>query len=100
MRRRSMITTATPHSDNYGSLSTAFGADVLNDGEKGEAILRRIRERRLKGPLAFEMITSDDLWRYVLEFLGPEKEVEYNNDDDDANDDDEHDEFHIEFYEP
>ena len=30
----------------------------------------------LEGILAFQMITSDDLWRYTLEFLGPDKEEE------------------------
>ena len=34
----------------------------------------------LEGKLAFQMITSDDLLRYTLEFLGPEKE----EDDDEA----------------
>ena len=29
----------------------------------------------LEGKLAFQIITSDDLWRYTLEFLGPEKEA-------------------------
>jgi hypothetical protein len=25
----------------------------------------------LEGKLAFQIITSDDMWRYTLEFLGP-----------------------------
>jgi hypothetical protein len=28
-------------------------------------------EGTLEGALAFQIITSDDLWRYTLEFLGP-----------------------------
>jgi hypothetical protein len=40
----------------------------------------------LEGKLAFEMITSDDLWRYTLEFLGPEKEED--DDEEEVDDDD------------
>ena len=46
-------------------------------------------EGSLEGKLAFQMITSDDLLRYTLEFLGPEKEEEDDGEsDDDENDDD------------
>ena len=40
----------------------------------------------LEGKLAFQMITSDDLWRYTLEFLGPDKEEE--EDEEEVDDDD------------
>ena len=43
----------------------------------------------LEGKLALQMITSDDLWRYTHEFLGPSKKED---DDDESDDDDEKDE--------
>ena len=42
----------------------------------------------LEGKLAFQMIASDDLWRYTLEFLGPDEE----EDDDEEEDGDEEEE--------
>ena len=47
---------------------------------KGKGKGGKVSEGTLQGKLAFHIITSDDLWRYALEFLGPEKEEE---DDDD-----------------
>ena len=36
----------------------------------------KVSEGTLEGKHALQMIISDDLWRYTLEFLGPDKEEE------------------------
>ncbi len=43
----------------------------------------KVSEGTLEGNLAFQMITSDDLWRYTLEFLGLEKEEDDGEDEGD-----------------
>ena len=47
---------------------------------KGKGKGGKVSEGTLQGKLAFHIITSDDQWRYALEFLGPENQED---DDDD-----------------
>ena len=43
--------------------------DADEDGREGEGGGGQGEGRRLRGVLAFDSITSADVWRYILEFL-------------------------------